>query len=249
MSLSPMKRFLLQSVLWLPAMFFVWVYYSSVFSLPATSVARAVLEHRFDDLFHAVYHGYPHHLFAPDTQTTAPAGTPTEGARYRDDHLLVLRFNERAMPPQMRAEKRASGAEPLVPVNSMIYGYGLALIWGLIMATPLSARRRLLQMAIGWAAISAVQVFGLITNALVAAMLHLGDPVIIAQGIHLNLLRGSYQFGYLILPAVVPVVLWVLMNRSAIEQLTARRAEPGPAVPVEAPAERPDAVARQEPEN
>lgn len=224
--LSPLKRFLLSAVLWLPAMFFVWVYFSSVFSLPATSTVRAVLEHRYDGIFNAVYHGYPRHLFAPDAATPVQPGMPAEGARYRDDHLLALRFNERAMPPQMRDEKRRSGAEPLPTVNSLIYGYGLALIWGLIMATPLSTRRRLLQMAAGWLAIVLVQVFGLATNALVVAMQYLGLDAVAAQGINPELLAASYQFGYLILPAVVPVVLWVLMNRTAIEELTGRSPEP-----------------------
>jgi hypothetical protein len=37
----------------------------------------------------------------------------------------------------------------------------------------------------------------------------------------------AYQFGYLILPAVVPVVLWIALNRAFIEQLVGWRGEPG----------------------
>ena len=36
----PLRRLVLAAALWLPAMFFVWVYWSSVFALPATSLAR-----------------------------------------------------------------------------------------------------------------------------------------------------------------------------------------------------------------
>ncbi len=245
---NPLKRFLLLAVLWLPAMFFVWVYLSSVFSLPATSAASAILESRFGGIFQAAYVGYPSELIDPDAAVPTAPGTPRQGSGYRYDHLLVLRYNERAMPEPMRAERRA-GTEILVPVNSMVYGYGLALIWGLIMATPLSARRRLIQMAAGWAAIVVVQIFGLVTNALIKAMQHLGGATLAAEGIWLNLLAAGYQFGYLILPAVVPVVLWVLMNRAAIEQLTGRIAEPVPVAPVEPAAQPPVAGPEREPEN
>lgn len=229
-----LKRFFLAALLWLPAMFFVWVYGSSVFALPSTTVARAVLTQQYGDLFEAVYRGFPRHLIADGAAPVLP-GTPTEGRTARDDHLLMLRFSDAAMPEPMRREKQQTGEEPMPTVNSMIYGYGLALIWGLVLATPLSARRRLLQMAAGWLAIAAVQAFGSITGALVVAMQYLGTDVLRSQGVHPELLALAYQFGYLILPAVVPVVLWMLMNRSFIEALTGRRPEPAPAAPVESP--------------
>lgn len=229
---NPLRRLFLAALLWLPAMFFVWVYWSSVFVLPATSVAQAVLESRFAGLFQDVYRGFPRHLIAPDSQLPVAPGTPTEGASVRDDHLLVLRFADAALTPEMRAEKRATGAEPLPTVNTLIYGYGLALIWGLVLATPLGAGRRLAQMAAGWLAIAAVQAFGAVSNALVVAMTFLGAPTLAGQGLNPELVALAYQFGYLILPAVVPVILWMLMNRRFIETLTGRSGEPPPAAPV-----------------
>jgi len=145
MRLSPLKRLLLAALLWLPAMFFVWVYWSSVFALPATRTAQAVLVGHYDSLFAEVYRGFPRDLIDPAMLPVQP-GTPTEGSHARDDHLLLLRFNPQAMPPAMQAQRQATGEEPLPLVNSMIYGYGLALVWGLVMATPLSARRRWLQL-------------------------------------------------------------------------------------------------------
>lgn len=233
--MSPLKRFFLAALLWLPAMFFVWVYWSSVFALPSTSAARSVLSTHYDGLFNAVYRGFPRHLIDSGDAVPVLPGTPTEGKSARDDHLLVLRFADAAMPARMAEEKRATGEEPLPTVNSMIYGYGLALIWGLVLATPMSARRRWLQMAAGWAAVACVQAFGVITAALVSAMQYLGAEAVKGQGIHPEVLALAYQFGYLILPAVVPVVLWMLMNRSFIETLTGRGPEPGPASPVEPP--------------
>lgn len=240
--MSPLKRFFLSALLWLPAMFFVWVYWSSVFALPSTLTAQQVLTSQFDGLFQNVFRGFPRHLIDLGNGVPVLPGTPTEGATARDDHLLVLRFADAAMPPAMAAEKHASGEEPLPTVNSMIYGYGLALIWGLVLATPLSARRRLVQMVAGWIAIAFVQTFGLITGALVVAMQYMGTTTLRNQGVHPELLALAYQFGYLILPAVVPVVLWMLMNRSFIEMLTGRVPEPLPVLPVEARSD--DASAR-----
>lgn len=239
MRLSPLKRLLLAALLWLPAMFFVWVYWSSVFALPATRTAQAVLVGHYDSLFAEVYRGFPRDLIDPAMLPVQP-GTPTEGSHARDDHLLLLRFNPQAMPPAMQAQRQATGEEPLPLVNSMIYGYGLALVWGLVMATPLSARRRWLQLATDWTAIALVQAFGLVSNSLVQALRYLGPEPLRAAGVHPDLLAAAYQFGYLILPAVVPVVLWMVMNRPFILSLTtaspgaaAQATEPAPETPVE----------------
>jgi hypothetical protein len=227
----PLRRLVLAAALWLPAMFFVWVYFSSVFSLPATSLARTVLESGYGHVFESTYLGFPRHLMAPDASLPALPGAPTEGATTRDDHIVVFRFAEGAMPEAMLAEKRQTGAEPLASVNSMIYGYGLAVIWGLILATPLTTRQRWLQMAVGWGVIALVQAFGVVTAALGNALQFLGAASLRAQGLNPELVAGLYQFGYLILPAVVPVVLWMLMNRRYIESLVAD-AEPAAVPPV-----------------
>lgn len=227
----PLRHVVLAAALWLPAMFFVWVAWSSVFSLPATSLARTMVERGFPGLFQASYLGFPRALMGVDAALPELPGTPHEGATARDDHIVVLRFAEEAMPPAMLAEKRQTGAEPLVPVNSMIYGYGLAVIWGLVMATPLTVRRRLLQMAAGWGLIVLVQAFGVVTAALVNALQFLGGDTLRAQGLNPEVVAALYQFGYLILPAVAPVVLWIVMNRPFIQTLVAQ-AEPAPATAV-----------------
>lgn len=232
MTWSPLKRFFVLALLWLPAMFFVWVYFSSLFAVPSTTMARSVLAGSYSSIFHDVYRGFPSHLVEGGSAPVLP-GTPTDRGRVRDDHLLMLRFNDQAMPASMRAQKQATGEEPLPIINTMIYGYGLALIWGLVMATPLSTGRRWLQVGAGWLVIALVQTFGAITASLVTAMRHLGTEPIRAAGIHPELLAGLYQFGYLILPAVVPVVLWMLMNRSFIQTLTERFQEPTPPAPVQ----------------
>jgi hypothetical protein len=41
----------------------------------------------------------------------------------------------------------------------------------------------------------------------------------VGAGIDPNTIALAYQFGYLILPAVVPVALWISLNRAFIESL------------------------------
>lgn len=231
---TPMRHLFLSALLWLPAMFFIWVYWSSVFMLPSSLAAQSVLRGQ-PALFADVWRGFPRHLIDAGESLAAGPGAPTEGRTARDDHLLVLRFAEAAMPEAMRAEKRATGEEPLPVVNTMKYGYGLALIWGLVMATPLTARRRLAQMLAGWLAISLVQAFGAVTGAWVLALQFLGRDALEAAGLGAEPVALAYQLGYLILPAVVPVVLWTLMNRRLVEDL-ARPAAAEPAAPAPVPA-------------
>ena len=47
------------------------------------------------------------------------------------------------------------------------------------------------------------------------------------HGLSIDGIGLVYQFGYLVLPAVVPVALWIVMNRSFLESLVGWSGEPG----------------------
>ena len=113
------------------------------------------------------------------------------------------------------------------PVNPMVYGYGLPLIGALIMSTPISVKRRLVQLLVGFLAIFLVQSWGSFweTFRTLAFVLEHGRPLVDAAGISATLIALCYQFGYLILPSVVPIALWIALNRSFIESLIARVSE------------------------
>lgn len=116
-----------------------------------------------------------------------------------------------------------------VPINPMIYGYGLPLVAGLAVATPLSAARRALILLVVAAAVILVQSWGAFWELFRTLAFDLGPPgaaVVADAGLGAELIALCYQFGYLVLPAVVPVALWVLMNRPFIESLVAHRIEP-----------------------
>ena len=114
-------------------------------------------------------------------------------------------------------------------INPMIYAYALPLFGGLAMATPLSTRRRLLQFAIAFTVIWITQAFGIVAESLKTLAFDAGSEgaaAIVGAGLAPNAIALAYQFGYLILPAVVSVALWIGLNRAFIQTLVRPIGEP-----------------------
>lgn len=220
MTISPLRRFMFAALLWLPFAFFVWFSFASQLVWPVVQICKYVMLHAWPRLFLDVLHGadeisgsgqlVAHHGFWMQVNTNAiynaaPAG---EGAR-----LAFFDF----------------------PINPMIYGYSLPLFAGLVMATPLEKRARAIQLLCGLALLWLVQSFGVIAEAFKSVAIDLKDgPAAMAQmgyAYSLDLIALCYQFGYLILPPLVPAVLWILFNRAFIEEITeyGRPAPVGPA--------------------
>jgi len=122
-------------------------------------------------------------------------------------------------------------------VNPMIYGYALPLFVGLAMATPLMPARRLLQCAIAIPLIWLAQAFGTVAESLKAVAIDAGPGGLEAAqraGLSPDVIALCYQFGSLILPSLLPALLWIVLNRRFIETLTRRPAEPARVEGVEA---------------
>lgn len=106
-------------------------------------------------------------------------------------------------------------------INPMIYAWGMAVLFGLIMATPLSVRRRLMQMAIGFVVVTLVATWGVFWESLTDLAFRSGAEAAAAArglGLNMNLIALLYQMGYLMFPAVIPMATWILMNREFIER-------------------------------
>lgn len=106
-------------------------------------------------------------------------------------------------------------------VNPMIYGWGMALLFGLIMATPLTLRRRLAQLAIGFVVITLVITWGVFWESWRDLAFLFGPDVgRVINDVPLTptLIALCYQMGYLMFPAVIPVATWILMNREFIDR-------------------------------
>ena len=116
-----------------------------------------------------------------------------------------------------------------IPINPMIYGYGLPLVAGLAMSTRAAVRWRVLQVVVVYLAVVAIQIWGAFWETFRTLAFNMDAPgraLQDAAGLPTELIALCYQFGYLILPAVVPIVIWILANSSFIEGVKRRGIEP-----------------------
>jgi len=106
-------------------------------------------------------------------------------------------------------------------VNPMIYGYGIPVLFGLIMATPGSWKKRLVDLFGGFFILVMIQTWGVfweVQKNLKFTFPGTAATTATASDLSPTLIALCYQLGYLILPAVVPIAWWILRNRRFLEQ-------------------------------
>lgn len=111
-------------------------------------------------------------------------------------------------------------------VNPLIYGYGLPLLFGLIMASGQRLWRKLLVLLGGYLVIMGVQVWGVFWQSLKTLAFNFGpaaQQAVTDSGVSESLIALCYQLGVLILPPLAPVIVWVLGNWREVEQYTGWR--------------------------
>lgn len=194
--MTPLRRFVLAAALWLPASFFLWAVFASVVVWPAARISDVVLPRLL-----------PH----------AIANVEQSGPTLEIESRLVTEVG-----PQKRLGVLILTARPL------IYGWCIALFAGLVLATPAIIRTRLTQFGLGLPVLFLVESWGAIFEVLKKLAFDagpLGLAAIEQAGMNVNLIGTGFQFGYLILPAVMPILLWILLNREFLETLVGWRAE------------------------
>ena len=197
---SPIRGLGLRALLWLPLSFFFWFYFASPLVWPVVKLAKLGLVTLWPDLFSdVVQNGHSMEV------TT---------------HLLVN---------QVAPDGRSGIGELVLVQNPLLYGYSLPLFSGLAMATPISARTRLAHFAVALSVIWIAQALGVVAEAFKMIAFNSGAAganAITNAGISPDVIALGYQFGYLILPAVVPVALWLGLNRKFIDSLVYPDEEP-----------------------
>lgn len=186
------KDLFILAALYLPLGFFLWFYFGSVVIRPTALMTDLVMSNLFPSLIDGVVQmGY--HL---DIETNVPLEQLVQG------RVGLLTFT----------------------VNPMIYAYGVPLFFGLVLATPmLTAVQRTVQLLIGYAVLTSVQVWGVMWESLKDLLFKFGPLAAQAvedTGLPSEFIALMYQLSYLILPALAPVVLWVLLNREFLVRIT-----------------------------
>lgn len=195
-----LKAFLLTAVLWLPLAFFLWFVVRSVVVYLPIKLAGAGLLGWMPQVFESVAQEFSNVVVLTRFEATGFEATP-------DGQRAMLSTD----------------------VDALMYCYGWPILLALVMATPLTWRRTFLQLGIGLLVLVPAQALGIAGEILLQLSYNFGDEVkaaVEAAGASQYLVAFWYQFGYLILPPIVPVVAWILMNRRFIESIAGPFREP-----------------------
>lgn len=112
----------------------------------------------------------------------------------------------------------------LVPeVNPLVYSFGLALFAALMLAS----RAAWWKIPVGAMLLLLPQSWGVAFDFLAQVGIKFGPDISARTGIsrwQLELIAVGYQFGYLILPCLAPIVLWAALCRPFVETIARRNA-------------------------
>lgn len=188
-----LTELLILACLWMLFGFMLWYYLSAFHGIPVRVLASKILSYLLgSDFLNIIPNPDRHYLF--QVQTTIPF-------RFPDGSREALGFI----------------------INPLIFGYGLPLLFGLVMASGVSFLRKLAVLLGGYAAVMLIQVWGVVWQSLKMMAFNFGEDtaqIISDAGISNELIALCYQLGVLILPPLVPIIIWVLANWTLIEQFT-----------------------------
>jgi len=188
-----LSELLILAFLWMVFGFMLWYYLSAFHGTPVRLLASEILSRMLGSDFLNIIPNPDHHYLF-QVQTKIPFQFP-DGSRE------ALGFI----------------------VNPLIFGFGLPLLFGLVMASGVSFLRKMGILLLGYVCVMLVQVWGVVWQSLKMLAFNFGPDahqLVIDSGISDELIALCYQLGVLIFPPLVPIVLWVLANWTLIEQFT-----------------------------
>ena len=188
------KQFLLKTLLWLPVCFVGWYWAAGLFSFPAIWLSDLLLPW----ILPGVMEGVEQNGYIVDivTQLTVQANGQTG--------QFVFEF------------------------NALKYGYGFPLILAMMLATPYSIYNKLDDITYGLGVVVLAQTWGICFEALSSLLLKTGNEITTQvhtllpftdSDLFLNGVALGYQLGFLILPAIVPIVFWIMRHQGLLERL------------------------------
>ena len=188
-----LSELLILACLWMVFGFMLWYYLSAFHGVPVRVLASQILSAILgSDFLNIIPNPDRHYLF--QVQTNIPFEFP-DGSRE------ALGFI----------------------VNPLIFGFGLPLLFGLVMASSASMLRKLVILLGGYVIVMLIQVWGVVWQSLKMLAFNFGGEahqVVANAGISDEVIALCYQLGVLILPPLVPIILWVLANWTLVEQFT-----------------------------
>ncbi len=194
-----LSELLILAVLWMVFGFMLWYYLSAFHGVPVRLLSNEILTRLLGSEFWNIIPNPDRHYLF-QVQTHIPF-------RFPDGSEEALGFI----------------------INPLIYGYGLPLLFGLVMASGVSFIRKMATLLMGYICVMLIQVWGVVWQALKMLAFNFGPDahqLVSDAGISDELIALCYQLGVLIFPPLVPVILWVLANWELIEQFTGWQRKP-----------------------
>jgi hypothetical protein len=115
---------------------------------------------------------------------------------------------------------RLAVAQLAPEVNYRTFGYGVVLLWALLLASR--PRRWPVKLLLGTVVLMPLQSISLCFQWLKDALLTSGPQVLVQTGLprwSLEVVAYGYQFGFLMLTPLAPVLLWLLLDRTFVQRL------------------------------
>ncbi|MGK0271932.1 MAG: hypothetical protein ACI88H_002598 [Cocleimonas sp.] len=190
------KGFLLKILIWLPLTFVVWYFITPAILLVLSFLAKTVL--------------------------TLIAGQSVVDVDVYERVLHIV------TPFAAEKTNDVNQGQLVFAINAMKYGYGIALFVAMLIATPDKLSNKLQNLYIGILILLLVQVWGITFDTLQTLVFKLGMGVAETVGTTAftrELIALGYQLGYLILPAITPILLWFTMYQNHLVKLAPKFAQ------------------------
>jgi len=192
---SVLGRFFLQTAIWLPIAFFFWYQAAWLLMLPPSWLTEVVLNLIHPGAIDEVVGIGRTTEFRTGFETTVPGpdGTPRTG-------------------------------QITLAINPLMYSWNLPVLLALLFA----ADERFFsttKLIIGYLLLLPAHVWGMTFDALLRLSLQSGPEVREALGFDswtFEFIGLGYQFGYLMLPFIAAVTVWILLNLRLVESLLER---------------------------
>jgi len=184
---SPLAKFIFQVLLLLPLCLATWYWLRVPLNLPIAWVSDVIL--------------------------TSVWGQVIEAIQLVDDKLEV------ATQLAPSGQPSNSFATLVFDINPLLYSYSLPFASALILATPCGWIKKLSALCIAYAVLLLVQSWGVCFHVAKTLIYQAGPEIqarLHVQPITQIVVGLGYQFGYLILPGLSPLVVWIVLFREFV---------------------------------
>lgn len=189
MRTNSLPFFVIKVILWLPLCYFIWYFFANYTTAIAGYLSEKLLVFFFPDLILGVEQ--IGHNIEVIVKATMPANEIPKG-----------------MIPELP-----------VPVNPLKYNFGLPLCIALTMASNDTLLKHVRNAVICFLLLLPIQVWGIcfdfFKSLFIQTPRHLIGDMIVQQW-QMEVIGISYQVGALVLPAVAPIIIWILLYKRFI---------------------------------